>query len=569
MRIQIRKASPGDQLPPELHPVLRRVYCNRGLTQPAELDLSLAHLLPFGQLKGIEAAAALLLQALDQQWHVLIVGDYDADGATGTALAVSALRAFGLRQVGYLVPDRFRYGYGLTPEIVQLAAAQQPQLLVTVDNGISSIEGAAAAKAAGMRLLITDHHLPGAVLPQADAIVNPNQPGCGFPSKALAGVGVIFYVMTALRAALRARGATALPKLAELLDLVALGTVADVVPLDYNNRILVQQGLLRMRAGRVRPGLRALAQVAGRPLASLSGGDLGFLLGPRLNAAGRLENMARGIECLLSDSDDAAFTIAQQLDGLNRERRDLQAQMQEEALATAAATEARVGAGELPYGLCLFDAGWHQGVVGLVAARLRERYHRPAIVFAPGDDDVTTLKGSGRSVPGFHIRDALDAIAARHPGLISKFGGHAMAAGLSLAPAQLPAFAAAFADEARRQLRPEQIQQIFESDGELSASELGLAAAQALRQGGPWGQGFPEPQFHGGFEVTDARPLGEQHLRLKLRPMNGEVSVEAVAFRETRRFAVGSRVLAAYRLDVNEYRGLLSPQLVIEALEPL
>ncbi len=465
MRLQLRNSSNVDRLPGELHPLLRRVYLNRGLAQAEELDLSLERLLPFTSLKGMEEAVRLLITAVDQRWRVLVIGDYDADGATGTALAVTALRQFGLREVNYLVPDRFRFGYGLTPEIVQLASGQNPDLLITVDNGISSIEGVAAARQAGMRVLITDHHLPGAVLPDADAMINPNQPGCTFPSKALAGVGVVFYLMIALRAQLRARGTNAMPNLAELLDLVALGTVADVVPLDQNNRILVQHGLNRMRADRARPGLRALAQVAGRSPAQLTSSDLGFFLGPRLNAAGRLENMARGIECLLSEDDSAALTMARELDTLNRERRDLQTQMQEEALAVTASIEAQYGADELPYGLCLYDAGWHQGVVGLVATRLRERYHRPAIVFAPGDDTATTLKGSGRSVPGFHIRDALDAIAARHPGLISKFGGHAMAAGLSLAQTQLAEFAEAFATEARRLLRPEQIQRVIESDG--------------------------------------------------------------------------------------------------------
>ncbi|MGH8529608.1 MAG: single-stranded-DNA-specific exonuclease RecJ [Nevskiales bacterium] len=568
MRLQLRNLCSEDRLPASLHPLLRRVYLNRGLAQAEELDLSLERLLPFNSLKGIDEAVLLLVCALDQQWRVLVVGDYDADGATGTAVAVTALRQFGLRDVGYLVPDRFRYGYGLTPEIVQLARVQQPDLLITVDNGISSIEGVAAARLAGMRVLITDHHLPGAVLPDADAMVNPNQPGCAFPSKALAGVGVIFYVMIALRAQLRARGAAALPNLAELLDLVALGTVADVVPLDQNNRILVQNGLSRMRTGRARPGLRALAQVAGRSPAQLTSGDLGFFLGPRLNAAGRLENMARGIECLMSQDDATALTMARELDTLNRERRDLQTQMQEEALAVAESIEARHGAEELPYGLCLYDAAWHQGVVGLVATRLRERYHRPAIVFAPGDEAGATLKGSGRSVPGFHIRDALDAIAARHPGLISRFGGHAMAAGLSLEHAQLAAFTEAFAAETRRLLRPEQIQRVIESDGELSAADCGLEGAQALRDGGPWGQGFPEPQFHGHFEVAEARVVGEQHLKLKLRRPEQNHTLDAIAFRETRPLAVGSQILAAYRLEVNEYRGLLSPQLVIEALEP-
>ena len=427
----------------DLPPLLTRLYAARGVQSVEELDKGLARLIPYRQLKGIESAVALLVEALEQRQRILFVGDFDADGATASSVGVLGLRMLGAAHVDYLVPNRFEYGYGLTPEIVAVALQRQPDLLVTVDNGISSVEGVAAAKAAGLKVLVTDHHLPGPELPAADAIVNPNQPGCEFPSKSLAGVGVIFYVLLALRARLReldwfARTGLAEPNLAELLDLVALGSVADVVPLDANNRILVHQGLARIRKGFARPGLKAILEVAGKQAARISSTDLGFILGPRLNAAGRLDDMSLGIECLLTDDAALAADMAQQLDALNQDRKAIEQGMQREALAQLK----DLPLDSLPFGLCLFEPDWHQGVIGILASRLKERYHRPTIAFADAGDGL--LKGSARSIAGFHIRDALDAVAARHPGLISKFGGHAMAAGLSLPQEHFGAFAAAF-----------------------------------------------------------------------------------------------------------------------------
>lgn len=561
-----RVTSVEDRLPPELHPLLRRIYLNRGLSEAAELDTGLERLLPYGQLKGIDAAASLLADALRQQKHICVVGDYDVDGATSTALMMIALADFGATRLSYLVPDRFRFGYGLTPPIVEIAAQRGAELLITVDNGIASIEGVETARRLGMSVLITDHHLPAAALPDANAIVNPNQPGCEFPSKALAGVGVAFYVMAALRALLRANGAfcvRAEPNLAALLDLVALGTVADVVPLDHNNRILVAQGIRNIRSGRSRPGIKALLQVSGRDAERLSATDLGYALGPRLNAAGRLDDMSVGIECLLSHSDEAAIAIARRLDDLNRERREIQTQMQDEAMDAVAMLE---GQAELPMSLCLFDEGWHQGVVGLVAGRLKERFHRPAIAFAPGEEPGL-LKGSARSVTGLHIRDALDTIATQHPGLITKFGGHAMAAGLSLALENLDSFRAAFEAETQRWLTQGQVSGAIETDGELAADTLTLDCAQKLRDGGPWGQGFAEPLFDGEFVVAESRIVGDRHLKLRLRGDGLIAPIEAIAFNTSLPVKIGDRLKLAYRLDVNEYLGRRSVQLVIEYIE--
>jgi single-stranded-DNA-specific exonuclease len=564
-RIQRRSPRADDRLPGSLHPVLRRVYLNRGIGEPSGADLSLARLLPFHALKGIDQAVELLCEALRHQWHVCVIGDYDADGATSTALVVSLLRQFGLAQVSYLVPDRFRYGYGLTPEIVALARLRKPDLLITVDNGIASVEGVAAARAAGMRVLITDHHLPGRVLPDADAIVNPNQPGCAFPSKALAGVGVAFYLLSALRARLRAQGAGDGPNLAACLDLVALGTVADVVPLDHNNRILVEQGLRLLRAGRARPGIQALLRVAGRDVGQATSSDLGYAAAPRLNAAGRLDDMGIGIECLLSDGEDTALQQARRLDQLNRERRELQQQMQDEALAGLAG---KLHAGDLPVGLCVYDPQWHQGVTGPVAGRLKEHYHRPVIAFAPAGDMGAQLKGSGRSVPGFHLRDALDAVATRNPGLITKFGGHAMAAGLSLETARFDEFRAAFNAEARRWLDAAALEGLLESDGELAPEELGLELAEALRSAGPWGQGFPEPLFDGRFEVLERRIVGERHLKLRLRPLAGGPPLPGIAFGRIAGAEAGQQIRAAYRLGINDYAGRRCAEAVLEYFEP-
>jgi single-stranded-DNA-specific exonuclease len=552
----------------DLPPLLTRLYAARGVQSAAELDKGLARLIPFQQLKGMDAAVALLLTALAQRQRILIVGDFDADGATASAVGVLGLRMLGAAHVDYLVPNRFEYGYGLTPEIVAVALQRQPDLLLTVDNGISSVEGVAAAKAAGLTVLVTDHHLPGPELPAADAIVNPNQPGCEFPSKALAGVGVMFYVLLALRAKLRelnwfAERGIAEPNLAELLDLVALGSVADVVPLDANNRILVHQGIARIRAGRARAGLRAVLEVAGRDYQRINSTDLGFILGPRLNAAGRLDDMSLGIECLLCEDEALARDMAVQLDELNKDRKSIEQGMQREALAQLK----DLPLADMPFGLCLFDADWHQGVIGILASRLKERYHRPAIAFADAGEGL--LKGSARSVPGLHIRDALDAVAAKHPGLISKFGGHAMAAGLSLPQEHYAAFADAFDAEVRRQLHADDLTGRLLSDGSLSIEEFHLDLAKALRHAGPWGQHFPEPLFHGVFQVVQQRLVGEKHLKLVLKTECGSVELDGIAFNIDRDVWPNASVRwveVAYKLDVNEFRGRESVQLMIAHL---
>jgi len=554
----------------DLPPLLTRLYAARGVRSAVELDKGLARLIPYQQLKGIDAAVSLLVTALQQRQRILIVGDFDADGATASSVGVLGLRMLGAAHVDYLVPNRFEYGYGLTPEIVAVALQRQPDLLLTVDNGISSVEGVAAAKAAGLTVLVTDHHLPGPELPAADAIVNPNQPGCEFPSKALAGVGVMFYVLLALRARLRElnwfaeRGLNE-PNLAELLDLVALGSVADVVPLDANNRILVHQGLARIRAGRARPGLRAVLEVAGRDHQRINSTDLGFILGPRLNAAGRLDDMSLGIECLLCEDEVLARDMAQQLDELNKDRKSIEQGMQREALAQLK----DLPLADMPFGLCLFEPDWHQGVIGILASRLKERYFRPAIAFADAGDGL--LKGSARSVPGLHIRDALDAVAAKHPGLISKFGGHAMAAGLSLPQENYGAFAAAFDAEVRRQLHADDLTGRLLSDGQLSVTEFNLELAKALRHAGPWGQHFPEPLFHGVFQIVQQRLVGEKHLKLVLKTECGGQTLDGIAFNIDRELWPNPTVRwveLAYKLDVNEFRGNETVQLMIAHLAP-
>ena len=552
----------------DLPPLLTRLYAARGVLSEAELDKSLARLIPFQQLKGIDAAVDLLVTALEQRQRILIVGDFDADGATASTVGMLGLRLLGAAHVDYLVPNRFEYGYGLTPEIVEVALTRTPQLLITVDNGISSVEGVAAAKKAGLQVLVTDHHLPGQELPAADAIVNPNQPGCAFPSKALAGVGVIFYVLMALRARLRSLGRyanQAQPNIGDLLDLVALGSVADVVPLDANNRILVHQGLARIRAGRARPGLRAVLEVAGRDHQRINSTDLGFILGPRLNAAGRLDDMSLGIECLLCEDEALARDMAQQLDELNKDRKSIEQGMQREALAQLK----DLPLADMPFGLCLFEPDWHQGVIGILASRLKERYFRPAIAFADAGDGL--LKGSARSVPGLHIRDALDAVAAKHPGLISKFGGHAMAAGLSLPQENYGAFAAAFDAEVRRQLHADDLTGRLLSDGQLSVTEFNLELAKALRHAGPWGQHFPEPLFHGVFQIVQQRLVGEKHLKLVLKTECGGQTLDGIAFNIDRELWPNPTVRwveVAYKLDVNEFRGNETVQLMIAHLAP-
>ena len=552
-----------------LPPLLTRLYAARGVLSAVELEKGLARLIPFTQLKGIEAAVDILVEGLRLRQRLLIVGDFDADGATASTVGVLGLRMLGAAHVDYLVPNRFEYGYGLTPEIVAVALTREPELLITVDNGISSIEGVAAAKAAGLKVLVTDHHLPGNELPDADAIVNPNQPGCTFPSKSLAGVGVIFYVLLALRTRLRELGWFTAerpePNLGELLDLVALGSVADVVPLDANNRILVHQGLARIRAGRARPGLRALLEVAGKQHGRITSTDLGFILGPRLNAAGRLDDMSLGIECLLCEDEALARDMAVQLDQFNQDRKAIEQGMQREALAQLKDLPLE----NLPFGLCLFEADWHQGVIGILASRLKERYHRPTIAFADAGDGL--YKGSARSVPGFHIRDALDAVASRHPGLISKFGGHAMAAGLSLPAEHFETFAAAFDEEVRRQLCEDDLTGRLLSDGVLSVDEFNLPLARELRNAGPWGQHFPEPLFHGAFQLVQQRIVGERHLKVVLKSECGSLQLDGIAFgvdREVWPNPTVRWVELAYKLDVNEFRGQESVQLLISHLAP-
>ena len=553
-----------------LHPVLRRVYAARGLRRADELNLSLERLAPVGSLGGAADAARLLLSHIRRR--VLVVGDFDADGATSTALVLRALRGCGFAAVDFLVPNRFEYGYGLTPEIVAVAAERSPSLIVTVDNGTSSHAGVAAARARGIDVLITDHHLPGAQLPDANVIVNPNVPGNGFASGALAGVGVAFYVCAALRRALEAQGAlpAGAPGLAALLDLVALGTVADVVPLDANNRVLVAQGLARIRAGRCVPGISALLAVARRAQDQLVASDLGFAVAPRLNAAGRLTDMSIGIRCLLTDDPLEATALATELDTLNAQRREIEADMQLQALAAVRALRS-ADSGVQRSGVCLFDAQWHQGVVGLVAGRVKEQLRRPVVAFAVADE--RNLRGSARSVPGVHIRDVLEAIATREPGLLEKFGGHAMAAGLSLPRAHLDRFARAFDVEVARAMAASAVSDAIETDGELADADIALPLAEALRAGGPWGSAFPEPLFDGIFEVRGtARVLAGRHLKFQVAAREGRGGFEAIAFNsvDPQRPAPlpAGRIRLVYRLGTNDYQGERRLQLVVEHLLP-
>lgn len=572
MRIVRRSAvMPASAFPTTLHPVLRRVYSTRSVRSVDELELGLERLIPVRMLGNVEAAVELLLHHRRRQTRVLVIGDFDADGATSTALVVRQLRRLGFAEVEFLVPNRFEYGYGLTTEIVTVALARRPGLIITVDNGISSHDGVALARSNGVQVLVTDHHLPGEELPQADVIVNPNLTGETFPSKALAGVGVAFYVLAALT---RVMSELALvnpetARVADLLDLVALGTVADLVPLDQNNRILVHQGLKRMRAGRCVPGIRALLEASGRRLDTLVAQDLGFHAGPRLNAAGRLDDMTLGIRCLLTDDLVEARMLAARLAQLNDDRKMLEARMQQEALAQI---DAVIAADDLPLGLSLYRDDWHQGVVGLVASRVKERTHRPVVAFARTQDGE--LKGSARSVPGVNIRDVLAAVATRHPGLISRFGGHAMAAGLSLHLGQLAAFQQAFNEEVARSLTLADVQGVIYSDGALLADELSLEVAQAVRGAGPWGQAFPEPVFDGEFAVVDARTVGDRHLKLRVRPLlagDSGPACDAIAFRHFDQATAAvvdahSQVTLAYRVDVNEYGGTQRLQLLVEHL---
>ncbi len=557
-----------------LSPVLARIYAARGIEHTHQLETELAHLIAFDQLKNIRLMATLLADAITAKNRLLIIADYDSDGATACAVAIRILRKFGAI-VDYLVPNRFEFGYGLTPEIVQLAhTTKQPDILITVDNGIASVDGVAEARRLGMQVLITDHHLPGDTLPDAMAIINPNQPGCPFPSKSIAGVGVIFYLMLALRAELRQRGAFTTagqePNLASFLDLVALGTVADVVKLDSNNRILVQQGLQRIRKGRCCAGIHALLQIARRDYQQISTYELGFILGPRLNAAGRLDDMSLGIECLITDDEAYAAQCAQQLDELNRQRREIEATMQEDAMLKLdnmlTTQQAEI---QQAYSICLFDQSWHQGVIGILASRIKDKYHRPVIIFASGNNNE--LKGSGRSINGFHLRDALDLVAKRHPELILKFGGHAAAAGLTIHAHLFTRFCEVFEEVAQTLMTPADLTRVIETDGDLDLSEINMELAEYLdRQ--VWGQGFPQPTFTARFFVESQRIVGEKHLKLKLRKM--ESTTQDQSMQKSAMIYDGilffyqdllpERIDAVYRLQVNEYNGKTSLQFLLE-----
>jgi single-stranded-DNA-specific exonuclease len=571
-QLRRREAATGVELPADLSPLLRRLYLARGVKESQELERSVRGMLPYQQLDGIDTAVALLQKALAERLRIIIVGDFDADGATSTTLTLLSLRSMGCGNLDYLVPNRFEDGYGLSPEVVEQAAARGAELILTVDNGISSHAGVALAHEKGIQVLVTDHHLPGETLPDAEAIINPNLVGCEFPSKSLAGVGVAFYLMLALRSALRDSGwfeqnGLAIPNLAEHLDLVALGTVADVVPLDANNRIMVYQGLNRIRAGKCRAGIRALLEVAGREARTLCASDLGFALGPRLNAAGRLDDMSVGVALLLSEDIGQARALASDLDALNQTRREIEQGMQVEALALCDKLERSTDA--LPFGLAMYHPEWHQGVVGILASRLKERFNRPVIAFAPAGEGI--LKGSGRSIAGLHMRDALERLDTLNPGLMMKFGGHAMAAGLSLEESKFDEFRDKFAELVGEWLDPSHLEGVVWSDGELSARELTIDTAEMLRDGGPWGQAFPEPTFDGTFRILQQKLLKERHLKLMIEPIGGGPLLDGIAFNIDPTFWPDSsirEVQLAYRLDINEFRGNRSVQLIIEHLWP-
>ncbi|ADO47135.1 single-stranded-DNA-specific exonuclease RecJ [[Enterobacter] lignolyticus] len=563
-----REVDESADLPADLPPLLRRLYASRGVRTAADLERSVKGMLPWQQLNGVEKAVEMLYGALREGVRIIVVGDFDADGATSTALSVLSLRALGCRNVSYLVPNRFEDGYGLSPEVVEQAHARGAQMIVTVDNGISSHAGVERAHALGIPVLVTDHHLPGDTLPDADAIINPNLRDCEFPSKSLAGVGVAFYLMLALRTCLRDKGwfdeqGIAPPNLAELLDLVALGTVADVVPLDANNRILTWQGLSRIRAGKCRPGIKALLEVSNRDAQKLAASDLGFALGPRLNAAGRLDDMSVGVALLLCDNIGEARMLASELDALNQTRKEIEQGMQAEALALCEKLEHSHET--LPGGLAMYHPEWHQGVVGILASRIKERFHRPVIAFAPAGDG--TLKGSGRSIQGLHMRDALERLDTLFPGLMLKFGGHAMAAGLSLEEAKFAEFQRRFGELVTEWLDPSLLQGEIVSDGPLSPSDMTLEVAQLLRDAGPWGQMFPEPLFDGRFRLLQQRLVGERHLKVMVEPVGGGPLLDGIAFNiDTACWPDNGvrEVELAYKLDINEFRGNRSVQLIID-----
>ncbi|MEE8234445.1 MAG: single-stranded-DNA-specific exonuclease RecJ [Gammaproteobacteria bacterium] len=578
MRSVIKRRLPSGELdlPDNIHPVLKRIYAARDIKTADDLNYSLQMLLPYETLSNIQEAVVLLADAIKNNKRILIVADFDADGATSCVVGLQGLRQMGATDVVYVVPNRFEFGYGLSPEIVEVAAEMQPDLLVTVDNGISSVEGVQLARDKGINVLITDHHLPGEQLPNANAIVNPNQAGDKFPSKMLAGVGVMFYILVALRAHFREQNwfhqqNIKEPNLAELLDLVALGTVADVVPLDRNNRLLVSQGLARIRSGKCRPGIKALLLAANRTLERVTAQDMGFAVGPRLNAAGRLSDMSLGIECLLSGDEVQARNMAVRLDELNKERREIQDEMQEQALIDI--TELELDEAEMPLGVCLFNEDWHQGVVGILASKIKDKLHRPVIAFAKDKDGF--IKGSARSISSVHIRDVLDTIAGQHPGLIDKFGGHAMAAGMTIKELDFEAFKKAFDQELRRFVNAEDLNGSLHTDGELTPSEITFGLANVIQEAGPWGQGFPEPQFDGEFELVESRIVGEKHLKLQLRAQSqsggqGKI-IDAIAFNFTgKAWSIKpERVHTVYRLNINEFRGRRQLQLTIENIEPV
>lgn len=572
IQLRRREAADGVDLPADLPPLLQRLYASRGVRSAQELERGVKGMLPWSQLTGVEKAVEMLYGAFKQELHIVVVGDFDADGATSTALSVLALRGLGYGNVSYLVPNRFEDGYGLSPEVVDQAHARGAQMIMTVDNGISSHAGVERAHALGIPVLVTDHHLPGDTLPAAEAIINPNLRDCEFPSKSLAGVGVAFYLMLALRTFLRDKGwfderGIAPPNLADLLDLVALGTVADVVPLDANNRILTWQGLSRIRAGKCRPGIKALLEIANRDPQKLAASDLGFALGPRLNAAGRLDDMSVGVALLLCDNTGEARVLANELDALNQTRKEIEQGMQAEALTLCEKLER--SSETLPGGLAMYHPQWHQGVVGILASRIKERFHRPVIAFAPTGDG--TLKGSGRSIQGLHMRDALERLDTLYPGLILKFGGHAMAAGLSLEKARFEEFQQRFGELVTEWLDPALLQGEVVSDGPLAAAEMSMEVAQMLRDAGPWGQMFPEPLFDGRFRLLQQRLVGERHLKVMVEPVGGGPLLDGIAFNVDTSIWPDNgvrEVQLAYKLDINEFRGNRSLQLIIDHLWP-
>ncbi|NAV08626.1 single-stranded-DNA-specific exonuclease RecJ [Salmonella sp. zj-f72] len=572
-QLRRREADETAELPADLPPLLRRLYASRGVRSARELERSVKGMLPWQQLSGIDNAAEILYNAFREGTRIIVVGDFDADGATSTALSVLGMRALGCDNISYLVPNRFEDGYGLSPEVVDQAKARGAQLIVTVDNGISSHAGVAHAKTLGIPVIVTDHHLPGDTLPDAEAIINPNLRDCEFPSKSLAGVGVAFYLMLALRTFLRDKGwfderNIAPPNLAELLDLVALGTVADVVPLDANNRILTWQGLSRIRAGKCRPGIKALLEISNRDPQQLAASDLGFALGPRLNAAGRLDDMSVGVALLLCDNLGEARVLASELDALNQTRKEIEQGMQAEALLLCEKLER--SSETLPGGLAMYHPEWHQGVVGILASRIKERFHRPVIAFAPAGDG--TLKGSGRSIQGLHMRDALERLDTLYPDLMIKFGGHAMAAGLSLEEHKFEQFQQRFGELVTEWLDPALLQGEVISDGPLSAAEMSMEVAQLLRDAGPWGQMFPEPLFDGRFRLLQQRLVGERHLKVMVEPVGGGPLLDGIAFNiDTTCWPDNGvrEVELAYKLDINEFRGNRSLQIIIDDIWPL